>query len=187
MRGIARAWVDVLVRPRQFFRTGVAPGEQAPGLAFAVAVAVVYVGTRLATGTTSIPPDTPVVGGTGALGPVVVLLAVAVVAAPAVLHLAAALQTLCLLPLAPGRAGVSETVQTVAYATAPCALAGLPSPALRAGCAAYGVGLLVVGLSEVHDTSIPRATVAGALPATLVFGVAFDGITAAERILPVIG
>ena len=34
-RNLVRAWIEVLVRPQQFFRNGVAPGDQAPGLVFA--------------------------------------------------------------------------------------------------------------------------------------------------------
>lgn len=177
-RGLARAWVEVLVRPRRFFRNGVAPGDQAPGLAFAVAVALVYVGTLLGSGAATVPSTLPVIGGTGALATAFVVLAVALVVAPGTLHLVAALQTILLLLVVPDRAGVSETVQTLAYATAPCAVAGLPVPELRAACALYGAGLLVVGLAEVHGTSLVRAAVAGALPAALVFGYAFGGARA---------
>jgi hypothetical protein len=107
-----------------------------------------------------------------------VLLAVGLLVAPATLHLAAAVQTLLLVAVVDDRAGVSETVQTVAYATAPCALAGLPVPEISACCALYGAFLLVVGLAEVHGTTLLRAAVAGAVPAALVFGYAFGGFGA---------
>jgi hypothetical protein len=173
----------VLVRPRRFFRNGVAPGDQAPGLAFAVTVALAYVATRLGSGAAAVPPDLPVVGGTGPLATAFIVLAVALVVAPGTLHLVAAVQTLLLMLVVSDRAGVSETVQTLAYATAPCAVAGLPVPELRAACALYGTGLLVVGLAEVHDTSLVRAAGAGAVPAAFVFGYAFGGTRAAIAVV----
>jgi hypothetical protein len=172
--GVGRAWVEVLVRPRAFFRTGVVPGDQAPGLVFAVVVALAFVGSRFL----FVPATVPSIQGGATLSALLALLAVGLLVAPATLHLTAAIQTLLLIAVVRDRAGVSETVQTIAYATAPCALAGLPSPELRAACAAYGTFLLVVGLAEVHGTSLKRATVAGALPAALVFGYAFGGFGA---------
>ena len=182
-RGLVRAWVEVLVRPRRFFRTGIAPGDQAPGLVFAVAVALAYVTGLLGSGAWAVPRDLPVVGGTGALATTFLVLAVALVLAPAALHLTAAVQTLLLMAVVDDRAGVSETVQTVAYATAPCALAGLPVPELRAVCTLYGAALLVVGIGEVHGTGLGRAALAGALPAALVFGYAFRGFAAIAALL----
>jgi len=41
-RALARAWIEALVRPRRLFANGVAPGDQAPALTFAVAVAAAY-------------------------------------------------------------------------------------------------------------------------------------------------
>jgi hypothetical protein len=164
----------VVVRPRGFFRDGVVPGDQAPGLVFAVVVALAFVATRFL-----LVPDTiPAIEGGPVLSGVLALLAVGLLVAPATLHLTAAIQTVLLMLLVDDRAGVSETVQTIAYATAPCLFAGIPSPELRALCALYGAFLLVVGLAEVHGTSLARATVAGAVPASLVFGYAFGGFGA---------
>lgn len=182
-RGLLRAWVGVLVRPRRFFRTAVVPGEQAPGLVFAVAVALAYLTGLLASGAEAVPPTLPVVGGTGALATAFVVLLVALVLAPATLHLTAALCTLLLMGTVDDRAGVSETVQTISYATAPCALAGLPVPELRALCALYGAVLLTLGLAEVHGTGLARAALAGAVPAALVFGAAFRGFAAGRAVL----
>jgi hypothetical protein len=172
--GLGRAWIGVLVRPRRFFRTGVVPGDQAPGLVFAVVVALAFVTARFV----FTPASVPAIQGGPALSATLTLLAVGLLVAPATLHLTAAIQTLLLMVVVRDRAGVSETVQTVAYATAPCALAGLPYPGLRAGCAIYGTMLLVIGLAEVHDTSLTRAALAGAIPASLVFGYAFGGFGA---------
>ncbi len=173
-RGLARAWIEVLVRPRQFFHNGVAPGDQAPGLVFAVAVAVVYTVGLFA----FVPARVP----SFALGPGVsaalALALVAVVIAPATLHLTAALQTVVLILTVPDRAGVSETVQVIAYAAAPCVIAGVPVPAVRAGCTLYAGALLVVGLRAVHGTTTTRAVLAGSIPGTLLFGTVFGGIDA---------
>ncbi|TQQ82623.1 hypothetical protein EGH24_04000 [Halonotius terrestris] len=187
--GIARAWAEVLVRPRRFFTNGVAPGDQAPGLAFAVVVAVSYV-----VGLLAVQPETildtslvPILGGSPALTMVLVVLVTAVVAAPAGLHLTAAIQTVLLMLTVKDRAGVSETVQVVGYATAPCALAWLPFPTLAAACALYGAGLLIFGLAVVHETSLLRAAVAGAVPAGLVFGVAYGGVWALQSVAAAVG
>ena len=177
--GIVRAWTEVLVRPRRFFRNGVAPGDQAPGLAFAVVVAAAY-----ALGLFAFAPGAvPGITGSWALSAALALLVVALLVAPAALHLVAALQTVLLVAPVRDRAGVSETVQVIAYATAPCALAGAPIPELRAACTAYGAILLVVGLAEVHGTSAERAAIAGAIPAALVFGSAFGGFDAVWTLL----
>lgn len=175
-RGIARAWVEVLVRPRRFFRNGIAPADQAPGLVFGALVALVAAATRLWTG--DLPTLPPFVPEAGALRVVLVLLTVGLFLAPATFHFAAFLETLALALLAPNRAGVSETVQVVAYATAPCVLAGAPWPRLRVACCLYGAVLLAVGTAVRHDVSPARAVLAAALPATLVFGVGYGGFAA---------
>jgi hypothetical protein len=168
---LLRAWGEVLVRPRRLFRSAVAPADQAPGLAFAATVVLVEELTRVLTGTAAYP-----VLGTRPTASVVFWLAVAtVLVAPAGLHLVAALQTVLLIPFTEERAGVSETVQTLAYAGAPCVFAGLPSPEVRLLAAAYGALLLVVGTSEVHGLSLPAAAALSAVPSALVFGYAFRG------------
>ncbi|WP_101297895.1 YIP1 family protein [Halegenticoccus soli] len=178
-RGLAWAWVEVLVRPRRFFRNGVAPGDQAPGLVFGVAVALCFVGGLFAFS----PSEIPAIGVGPGLSAFLALLLVALIVAPAVLHLTAALQTALLILAVRDRAGVSETVQTVAYAAAPCALAGIPIPELRALCAVYGAVLLAVGLSVVHRTTLARAALASALPSALVFGYGFRGFGAIAHLL----
>ncbi|MFB6089902.1 MAG: YIP1 family protein [Halobellus sp.] len=178
-RGVARAWIEVLLRPRQFFVNGVAPGDQAPGLVFAVAVAVAHAIGLFA----FVPARIPGLAGGTVVSALVALAAVALVIAPATLHLTAALQTVLLILIVDDRAGVSETVQVIAYATAPCVVAGVPIPAVRAGCALYGTALLVVGLRVVHGTTTARAILAGAVPAVLLFGTVFGGVPAAEALL----
>lgn len=176
---VARAWAEVLARPTRFFHSGIAPGDQAPGLVFAVCVAVAFAGVRFVLDPTTIPTA---FGGPG-VSAGVSLLFVAVFVAPAALHLTAALQTVLLIAFVRDRAGISETVQVLAYASAPCALAGPPIPELRAACALYGAGLLVLGIREVHDTSTGRAAAATAIPAALVFGYGFRGFDAIATLL----
>lgn len=174
VRGLAKSWVEVLVRPRQFFRRTVAPGDQAPGLAFAVGVVMVEEASRLLLAPETIPT---LAGGRLASAVLVVALA-ALVVVPLGLHLIAALQTLLLWPVVDDRAGVSETVQVLAYSAAPGVLAGVPVPWLRILCTAYGAWLLVVGLQAVHGTTRQRAAIAGALPAAVVYGYGFRGFGA---------
>lgn len=187
-RGIARAWIEVLVRPRRFFRVGVAPGDQAPGLVFAVCVVAVASALRLAlAGETIVGAPYPTLGGQRRLSIALVFAVIVMLVAPLVLHLAAALQTLLLLPFAPDRAGVSETVQVIGYATAPCLFVGLPAPAIQCLAAGYGAVLFAVGVSELHAVSILRAVLLCALPAAAVFGIGFGGFEALETALQVWG
>lgn len=184
-RGLGRAWVEVLVRPRRFFHHGVAPGDQAPGLTFAIAVTFAAVGGRLLLAPASLSGYARVADATGSayLTALVVLGVACVLLAPLVLHLAAALATLSLLPVVDDRAGVSETVQVISYATAPGVFVAVPRPAVQVAAAAYGSLLLAVGVAVVHRTSPVRATVGACLPALFVFGVAFGGIGAARTLV----
>lgn len=182
-RGLARAWVEVLVRPRRFFRHGVAAGDQAPGLSFAMVVVAVEEATRLAL----VPGAVPALAGGRLPAALLVVGLATVLVAPLGLHLVAGLQTLVLRALVAERAGVGQTVQVVAYATAPCALSGVPWPALRFACAAYGTWLLVVGLAVVHGTSRWRAAAAAVVPAAIVFWYGFRGGLAALDLLAAAG
>lgn len=191
-RGLLRAWVEVLWRPRRFFQNGVAPGDQAPGLVFAVAVALVYVGTRFAL----LPSARPTFFTSEAASVLIGLLVAALIVAPVSLHLVAALEVIILMVVVRDRAGVSETVQVIGYATAPMALAGVGVPpalasvpylpelvaAWRLGLALWGVGLLVIGMATVHDTSLGRAALAVVVPAVVVFGYLFGGLFAFETL-----
>lgn len=170
-RGIARAWIEVLVRPRRFFQNGVAPADQAPGLVFAVVVALGYQGSRFALGV----DEVPIAADSLALSVAFWLAFVAVIVTPVALHLTAALQTIILAPFAPDRGGVSETVQIIGYATAPCLLAGIPYPPVQALLVGYGAVLLVLGLSIVHSLPAWKATLLGAVPALIIFGGAYRG------------
>ena len=176
---LARAWVEAVSSPRRFFERGIAPGDQAPGLVFAMTVVLAEEATRFAL----VSGAAPSFGGRPALSALFGLALATLFVTPAVLHLTGALQTVLLMAFVRDRAGTSETVQVIAYATAPCIFAGVPSPTVRAACAIYGAGLFFVGLVTVHDTSLPRVLVAGAIPAALVFGYAFRGFAAIAELL----
>ena len=171
---LVRAWAEVLARPFRFFETGVAPDDQVPGLVFAAAVVLVEELVRVAMLPTAYP-ESPLLAAV-AVGAVVVV-------APVVLYPVAAAATLVLVPLAPDRAGVSETVQVVAYATAPCLLASVPVLEVRALAVTYGAVLVVVGLAVVHDTSLVRAALAAVVPVVVGFGYGFRGVEAVGTLL----
>lgn len=174
-----------MVGPRRFFRGAVAPGEQAPGLVFAGAVVFVEESTRLAL----VPDAYPVVGGQPIASGLLWLGLAVVLVTPVGLHLATALVTVTLASLTrvtefgPERAGVGETVQVVAYATAPCVLVGVPIPPLRLACIGYSCLLLVLGLSAVHRLPWFRSAVTAILPGLLVFGYGFRGIAALTSVI----
>ena len=186
---LGRAWFEILAHPRRFFRRGVAPGDQAPGLVFGVTVVLVEEASRFAVaelaarGSISTGPfPYPLVGELAPLRSLLLLIAIAVFVAPAAFHLTAAVQTVLLAPFAPDRGGVSQTVQVIAYSTAPCVAAGLPVPEIRILCALWGSALYVVGTAVIHDLSLSRATVLGAVPAAIIFGYGFRGVAATEAL-----
>ncbi|WP_049969992.1 YIP1 family protein [Haladaptatus cibarius] len=176
LQAIVRAWAEVMVRPKRFFNVGVAPGDQAPGLVFGVLVTLIEVSSRIAFGGVSV--------GDSLLSKLFALIVVGLFIAPAALHLTAALQTVILMAFVPARGGISETVQVIGYAVAPCLLAGLPFPKVRAACTLYGAILLAVGTSEVHSTSLVRAAIVTAIPSALVFGYGFRGFDAFATVFP---
>lgn len=171
LQGLLRAWVEVMFRPRRFFRNGVAPGDQAPGLIFAVSVVLVEELVRFAL----VADAYPAVSGVAALDGLLWLGVAALLVAPAALHLVAALQTVLLAAtFVRDRAGISETVQVLAYATAPCVFAGVPVPEVRAVCGLYGFVLLLVGMGQLHGiTRGLQAVLATAVPGSIVFGYGF--------------
>lgn len=144
-----------------------------------MAVVAIEEATRFAL----VPDAYPVVANRPLVSGVVAVVVAAGFVAPLALHLMAAIETLALAGLASDRAGVSETVQVIAYAIAPCVFAGVPIPALQVLCACYGAVLLVVGTATVHDIEVGRAAVAAALPGVVVFGYAFRGFGAAAALV----
>lgn len=179
-RALVRAWVGVLLGTRRFFRSSVAAGDQVPGLTFAVVAATPAVLVRAA-----VEPVPTAFPGLPVVSRLFAATAVLLLVVPVGLHLVAAVETVALVALAPDRGGVSETVQVIGYATAPCALAGPPIPGLRLACALYGGALLVVGTSEVHGVGPVRALLVAALPGALVFGYGYGGFEAAATLTEV--
>ncbi|MFC6862892.1 YIP1 family protein [Halomicroarcula sp. GCM10025817] len=182
---VLRAWAEILVRPRRFFEVGVAPGDQAPGLVFAAGVVLLEEASRFAVarlaarGVVSTGPFAyPAIGDFSPGVALLAMLGVVVFVMPATVHLTAALQTLLLAPVAENRGGVSETVQVMCYAMAPCVLAGLPHPEVRVLVTAWGAGLYVIGTTVVHDVGLGKAVLVGAVPAAIVFGYGFRGFLA---------
>lgn len=178
-KAMARAWAEVIGRPHVFFRYNVAPGDQGPGITFLAALVLVEEAIRIGLVTNAYP----VFGGRPTLSAVVWLLAAAILLAPLGTHLVAALQTILLSAAAPDRGGVSETVQVICYATAPCLLAGVPDPGVRTLVTLYGAVVYLIGLALVHDLDPLRAVLLGILPASLVFGVGFRGFVAGGTFL----
>lgn len=178
-RAVARAWFEVATAPSRFFRTGVASGDQAPGLTFAMLVVLVAETTRFAFVPAAFPSvaDSTLLSGALWIGVAVLLVA------PAGLHLLAAVETLLLAALAPDRGGVSETVQVLGYASAPCVFAGIPAPAVRAVCGLYAFALLVVGIRVVHGVSTTRALALAFVPGCVAFGYGFRAFDAIVTLL----
>lgn len=176
---VARAWVEVTTAPSRFFQNGVAPGDQAPGVTFAMLVVFLEELTRFVLVEDAYPvvADDPLLSGVLWLGVAVVLVT------PIALHLLAALQTLFLVPFASDRGGVSESVQVFGYATAPCAFAGIPVPGIRALAGLYAFGLLVIGLGTIHRISVSRAIVLGFLPGVLAYGYGFRALEGVFAVL----
>ncbi|OTE99581.1 YIP1 family protein [Halorubrum sp. SD683] len=189
-RGIARTWVEVLVRPRRAFANGITPGDQAPALTFAVAVAAAFTLGLIATDSGAVPVVVP---SSRLLSDLLVFLVAVALAAPVGLHLTAAVATVSVVvasvEVADGsfslrdRGGVSETVQVVAYASSPMALAGPAIPELRVLCGAYAAVLLFVGFRAVHGLGAVRTVAAAIPPAALGYGVGYRVVAAGRTLL----
>jgi len=178
LEGLAKSFTQVLLNPVTFFEEAVSPGDQAPGLVFGMAVVLVEEATRMA-----VNPGAALQFPTARWLAAALTVALAVLlVAPAAIHALSALETLALVVLASDRGGVSETVQVLAYAAAPCAFVGVSVPAVTVVCALWAFGLLVLGTSVVHDLSLPRAFIAAVLPGALAFGSGFGGFAAAAEL-----
>jgi len=178
--GLLKAFTQVLVNPTTFFDEAVSPGDQAPGLVFAMAVVLLYEGTRLALD----PGRALAFPAPTWLAAVLTLALAGLLVAPAALHALSAVETLVLVAVAPDRGGVSETVQVLAYASAPCALVGVSVPAVTFVCGLWAFALLVVGTRIVHDASLPRAVAAALVPGVLAYGSGFGWFTATIALFP---
>lgn len=179
--GLVQAWVQVLRHPTRFFEEAVSPGDQGPGLAFAIVVVLIEETSRLLL----VPTARPILDGNDVLGSVIFVALAAFLITPLALHAFAAVETLVLLA-APSRGGVSETVQVLAYASAPCVLAGIPSPELRIIVGLWAFGLLVVGFHVVHELRYAAAAVFATPAAALAIGYGFRWFGAVVDLFPVI-
>lgn len=173
-RGIFRAWTELLVRPHRFFARGVAPGDQGPGITFAIVVVMIAEGSRIL----AFGGEFPVLGNQPVASGIVWLLILGVLVVPAGVHLIAALQTVVLAVADEGEGGVSETVQVICYALAPAVFLGIPNVWLRSLLVLWGGALIVVGMAVVHDIRIRRAVPIAAVSAVFVFGYGFSGSVA---------
>lgn len=187
-RGLARAWVEALIRPRRLFVNGVTRGDQAPALTFAVAVAAAFTLGWIAVDPSVIPGIVESVP----LSAVVLFLVVVALGAPVGLHLTAAVATVSVIVASVefdgglslrDRGGVSETVQVVAYASSPMALAGPPIPVVRVLCGAYATVLLLIGFRTVHGTTPIRTLVAGLPPAVLGYGIGYRVVASVRTLV----
>lgn len=180
--GVLQAWVQVVRHPKRFFEEAVSPGDQGPGLAFAMLVVLVEESTRLYL----VPSARPTVSGSSVIGSMLFVAITALLIAPLALHAFAALETVILLA-APSRGGVSETVQVLAYASAPCVFVGLPSPEIRVLAGLWTTLLLVVGFRVVHDLPYPLAAVFPLPVAILGVGYGFRWFGAVVELYPAVG
>lgn len=178
--GLAKAFTQVLVNPATFFEEAVSPGDQAPGLVFAMAVVLVSQGTRLALD----PGRALAFPAPTWLAAVLTLALAGLLIAPAALHALSAVETLALAAVAPDRGGVSETVQVLAYASAPCAFVGVGVPVVTFACGLWAFALLVAGTRIVHDTSLARAAAAALVPGALAYGSGFGWFAATAALFP---
>ncbi|MFP4590690.1 MAG: YIP1 family protein [Halobacteriales archaeon] len=162
-------WGAVLVTPWRVFPDRVRPGDQTAAMVLAVLVTGAWVSVRVVVD----PGWVPVLGGSRRASVVIVGLLLSVVVAPVAVHVLAAVSTIVLVVIAPDRAGVSETVQVVAFSLAPVPLVATGVAELQVLASLYGTALLVVGLQRVHHVSPERALLAGLLPAYLLFVVGY--------------
>jgi len=183
LEGLAKSFTQVLVNPVTFFDEAVSPGDQAPGLVFGMAVVLVAVATRLALD----PSDALAFPTADWLRVVLTVALVVMLVTPAAIHALSALQTLALVVVAPSRAGVSETVQVIAYAAAPCVVTGLGVPVVTALAGLWAFALLVVGTRVVHGVPWLRALLASFVPGVLAFGSGFGAWPAVQTVAAGLG
>lgn len=172
-------WIAVVGRPDRFFRQSIRRGDQSGALLFVAAIVLTTIVFRLGFGTLTLPT----IGTSPLLSTLLWIGVLIVLVTPLLLHLLAAVQTVILIALAPNRAGISETVQILAYAAAPCVFTGFDHIGLTLLASGYALVLVVYGTTVVHDCGWLRATIAGGIPAVVALGVGFGGFAALEAIL----
>lgn len=164
-----RLWGETLLTPWRVFPGGIRPGEQLPAIIVAILVTGAWVAVRVVVD----PGSVPVLGNAPMVSVLIWAGLLAVVVAPLAVHVMAALATVVLIGIASDRAGVSETVQTVAFAMAPAPVLATGVAELQVLGTVYGSMLLVYGLASVHRISLERALLAAAVPAYVLFVIGF--------------
>lgn len=180
--GILQSWLQVLRHPVRFFGQAVSPGDQGPGLAFAMLVVFVEESTRLYL----VPDARPMVSESYVIGSILFIAIAALLIAPLSLHAFAALETFILLGVE-SRGGVSETVQVLAYASAPCVFIGIPMPEIRILAGLWTAGLLAVGFRVVHNLPSPLAVLYPMPAAVIAIGYGFRWFGAVVEVFPALG
>ena len=180
--GILQSWVQVLRHPFEFFGEAISPGDQAPGLVFVMLVVLVEESTRLY----MVSEARPMVSGSEVIGSILFVALAALLIAPLSLHAFAAMETLVLLG-SPSRGGVSETVQVLAYASAPCVFIGVPVPEIRVVAGLWTALLLVVGFRVVHGLQYPLAVLYPMPAAVIAIGYGFRWFGAVVEVFPAVG
>ena len=172
-------WIVIMFFPWRGFTHRIRPRDQSLGIVFAMLMVGLWAVISLLMGTFS----HPVIGGISWLSALIWMSLLVIVVVPVAIHLLAAVATVILIILAPRRQGVSETVQVIAFATAPVPFLGIDLIGVQAVAALYGVGLMWYGMRVVHRMSLERALLVVALPAYILFAMGFDANVAIVELL----
>lgn len=172
-------WASALLEPWVCFREFTVERDQTRAMGF---VMVVIAGWALV-GVLFETISHPVIGGFPTASLIIWITFLVLVVAPAAIHLLALVATLVVMAIVRERAGVSQTVQVMAYAMAPAVLVPIPLASLQVILALYGGVLVVYGLRVVHETSFWRALLAGIVPAYLLYGLGFGTTDALQEVL----
>ena len=178
-RTYAMVWFTAIVAPWICFTDFITERDQTRAIGFIVLMVVFWQLMTVLLG----EPSHPIIGNSPTVSLIVWTVLLALFVAPVAIHLLAFVTTLVLIAVVEERASVSETVQVLAYATAPVVFLPIPVVALQVAIGLYGSFILVYGLRVVHEISIWRALLAGIIPAYLLFGMGFGADDALLELL----
>ncbi|MFB6186403.1 MAG: YIP1 family protein, partial [Halobacteriaceae archaeon] len=172
-------WVGVMQNPRKFFERVIIPGDQAPGLTFAMTVTGIYLLSLVTFRTAPILSNAiqSVLSGVVLIGIFIAIIT------PLVIHLLAAIQTVLLMVFIADRGSVSETVQLICYAAAPGIFMGIPILLVQIAAGVYGISLYIIGVRVVHNVSFSKAIIVGIVPASILFGYGFQMMNALHQMI----
>lgn len=179
VRDFTVLWIVAMFFPWRCFTERVRPRDQSLGIVFAMVMVTLWAVISILIGTFS----HPVIGGVAWLSAIIWLSLLVIVVTPVAIHLLAAIATVVLITVAPNRQGVSETVQVIAFATAPVPLLGIDLIGVQAVAALYGFGLMWYGVRKVHRLSIERSLLVVAIPGYILFAMGFDADVAITEVL----